>query len=176
MFPCISQRGRKRNDRFHHDLMLSAWHKSENLEVFSAYQNLQLGGNAEPETDFEIKARYNETEGSLPSICKLFVVFLVWLWLKTDASVCRGWVPAFGADLVKAACYTNTNFKAYAKFSPLYHVKWCRSLWWWHLLLRPCWYPVFVHDRAICWDPEDVVITIAKLDFFGYFFHYRIRR
>ena len=58
----------------------------------------------------------------------LFVVFLVWLWLNTDASVCRGGVPVFGVDLVIAVCYTNTNFKAYANFSPLYHVKWCRSL------------------------------------------------
>ena len=148
MFPCISQRGRKRNDRFHHDLMSSTWHKLENLEVFLADHNLQQCWNAEPETDFETKARYNEMERSLS--VNLFVRFLIWLWLNTDASVCRGGVPAFGVDLVIAVCYTNTKFKAYAKWSPLCHVKWCRSLWWWNLVLRWCRYPAFVNDRAMC--------------------------
>jgi hypothetical protein len=147
MFPCISQRRRKRNDRFHHDLMLSAWHKLENPEVFSAYHNLQQGWNAEPETDFETEARYNEMESSLS--VHLFVVFLIWLWLNTDASVCRGGVSAFGVDLVIAVCYTNTKFKAYAHFSPLYHVKWCRSLWWWHLVLG-----MMLISRIRSWSSE----------------------
>jgi len=94
----------------------------------------------------------------------LFVVFLNWLRLNTDASVCRGGIPVFGVDLVIAVCYTNTSSKAHANFSPLNHVNWCRSLWWRHLVLRRCWYPAFVHDRAICCDPQDEVITIAKLD------------